>query len=172
MPATSPNQSTTCIAQLQALGDQIRTQRKALKVSSTVTAEAAGVSRVTLHRIEKGEPSVTVGAYGNVLAALGLELQARSVLQDSHPASSQETPPAAPAGWIPARIRLADYPQLRSLAWHVQGIDTLTPTEALDIYERNARHLDAQAMSAHEQDLLASLRLAFSRVVTEDRQGG
>ena len=103
MPATSPNQSTTCIAQLQALGARIRAQRKALKVSSTVTAEAAGVSRVTLHRIEKGEPSVTLGAYGNVLAALGLELQARSALQDNHATSSQETPPAAPAGWTRPR---------------------------------------------------------------------
>jgi len=36
-------------------------KRKALRVSATVAAEAAGMSRVTLHRIEKGEPSVTMG---------------------------------------------------------------------------------------------------------------
>lgn len=34
------------------------------------SAEAAGISRVTLHRIEKGTPSVTVGALMNVLDAL------------------------------------------------------------------------------------------------------
>ena len=57
------------IAQLQALGEQIRGQRTALRLSATVTAEAAGVSRVTLHRIEKGEPSVALGAWGSVMAA-------------------------------------------------------------------------------------------------------
>ena len=41
--------------------------------------------------------------------------------------------------------------------------DRLTPTEALDIYERNARHLDLQAMSADEQALLQALRLALQR---------
>ena len=54
MPSTNPRSSELCVAQLQALGAQIRAQRKALGVSATVIAEAAGVSRVTLHRIEKG----------------------------------------------------------------------------------------------------------------------
>ncbi len=30
------------------------------------------MSRVSVHRIEQGEPSVTMGAYLNVLAALGM----------------------------------------------------------------------------------------------------
>jgi len=148
-----------CAAQLQALGAQIRAQRKALRLSATVTAEAAGVSRVTLHRIEKGEPSVTIGAWCNALAALGMSLQARSAT-GAHADSAQR---ADRVGWIPARVVLADYPQLKSLAWQVHGTDTLTPAEALDIYERNARHLDLQAMSVEEQALLQALRLALSR---------
>ena len=59
------------------LGDEIKTVRKRWQISVSATAEAAGVSRVTLYRIERGEPSVTVGAYANVLAALGLELDIR-----------------------------------------------------------------------------------------------
>ena len=78
MPSKSPATTDICAAQLQALGAQIRSQRKALRLSATVTAEAAGVSRVTLHRIEKGEPSVTIGAWCSAMAALGMELQARS----------------------------------------------------------------------------------------------
>ena len=71
MPSPAPIVPEQCTAQLQALGEQIRAQRKALRLSATVTAEAAGLSRVTLHRIEKGEPSVTMGAWCNAMAALG-----------------------------------------------------------------------------------------------------
>lgn len=156
MPSKAPISVEQCTAQLQVLGEQIRAQRKALRLSATVTAEAAGLSRVTLHRIEKGEPSVTIGAWCNAMAALGMGLQAHT--------GTQTQPAAAPGrtGWIPARVALADYPQLRALAWQVHGTDTLTPAEALGIYERNARHLDLQAMSDDEQALLAALREALS----------
>lgn len=150
------------IAQLQALGAQIRVQRKALRLSATVTAEAAGMSRVTLYRIEKGDASVNMGAWCDALAALGMALQARSVADARAPLASPAQPQDR-TGWIPARVVLADYPQLRALAWQVHGTDTLTPTEALDIYERNARHLDLQAIPANEQALLQALRLALSR---------
>ncbi len=157
MPATSPQPTVPAQAQLQALGEQIRVHRKALGVSAVVAAESAGLSRVTLHRIEKGEPSVTVGAWANVLAALGMTLAANPA---NAPAPTQ---PADLRQWVPARVRLADYPQLKALAWQVHGAEWLTPAEALDIYERNARHLDAGAMPAQEQALLAALRLAFSK---------
>ena len=157
MPSKSPINTDACAAQLQALGAQIRSQRKTLRLSATVTAEAAGVSRVTLHRIEKGEPSVTIGAWCSAMAALGMELQARSGVDAIAAAAAPDR-----TGWIPARVALADYPQLRALAWQVHGTDTLTPVEALGIYERNARHLDLQAMSADEQALLDALRLALS----------
>ncbi|MDR7377196.1 transcriptional regulator with XRE-family HTH domain [Rhodoferax ferrireducens] len=156
MPSKPPTTTDTCTTQLQALGAQIRSQRKALRMNATVTAEAAGLSRVTLHRIEKGEPSVTMGAWCSAMAALGMALQARSGTDTAAQATDR-------TGWIPARVALADYPQLRALAWQVHGTDTLTPMEALDIYERNARHLDLQAMSADEQALLQALRLALSR---------
>ena len=156
MPSPAPLTPEQCSAQLQALGAQIRVQRKALRLSATVTAEAAGLSRVTLHRIEKGEPSVTMGAWCNAMAALGMGLQAVPG------AASGAKPTPDRTGWIPARVPLADYPQLRALAWQVHGTDTLTPAEALGIYERNARHLDMQGMSANELALLQALRLALS----------
>lgn len=158
MPAN--NHTTTGVAtqQLQALGALIRAERKALRVSSTATAEAAGVSRVTLHRLEKGEASVAVGAWANVLAALGLKLTALAAKAAD---ATAHTPPAGE--WIPLHIHLANYPQLKALAWQVHGTDTLTPAEALDIYERNARHLEVKAMPAHEQALLAALRTALAK---------
>lgn len=50
-------------------------------------------------------------------------------------------------------VRLADYPQLRALAWQVHGIDTIKPIEALGIYEGITRHLDMVAMPAAELTL-------------------
>ena len=109
---------------------------------------------MTLHRIEKGGPAVTMGAYLNVMAALGMALGIAS----PNPAADAG---ADMKGWIPARIRLADYPQLKQLAWQVQGTDELTPVEALGIYERNARHLDEAALTPQERNLIEALRLAL-----------
>lgn len=157
MPAPTPPVTEARAAQLQSLGLQIRARRKALGVSAVAAAEAAGISRGTLHRMEKGEPSVSAGARGHVMAALDMASQARLTV----PQPEVEADHEKRKGGVPARIRLADYPQLRSLAWHVHGTDTLTPTEALGIYERNERHMDLQAMSAKEQALLDALRLGL-----------
>lgn len=154
MPKKSPINTDAVNARLQSLGAALRARRKALGVSAVAAAEAAGLSRVTLHRIEKGEPSVTMGAWHSVAAALGTQL----LWQTDGPPHVTATPPA---GWLPVRIALADYPQLKALAWHVQGAQYLSPIEAHGIYERNARHLDMAAMAANERNLLDALRQVF-----------
>jgi transcriptional regulator with XRE-family HTH domain len=167
MPAKTVPTTDQIIARLAALGQQIRAHRKALKVSATTAAEAAGMSRVTLHRIEAGEPSVTIGAYLNAMAAIGLELTAAPPAAQIATVAPHET-----IGWIPTRIRLADYPELKRLAWQVQGTADLTPIEALSIYERNGRHLDARTMEPREQDLLAALRDALAGGVPNSSNPG
>ena len=159
MPKKSPPLNDMTAAKLCSLGAQMAERRKALGVSATVAAEAAGMSRVTLHRIEKGEPSVTMGAWTNAIAALGMQLQ----LQDN---SSVQSMPTERSGWWPVCIALADYPQLKALAWQVQGTDHLTPVEAFDIYERNARHMDMPSMGTHEQALWQALQQAFGKRAT------
>jgi transcriptional regulator with XRE-family HTH domain len=151
MPARPPVITSTTAKKLESLGQRIRVHRKALHVSATVAAEAASMSRVTLHRIEHGEPSVTMGAYLNAIAALGLDF---GIVTTDRRDDNRK-------GWIPARIRLPDYPQLKQLAWQVHGIDELTPVEALGIYERNWRHLDFAVMEPRERDLIDALRLAL-----------
>ena len=155
MPSKISNTADAATQALAAIGLQIRAQRKALKINATVAAEACGISRVTLYRIEHGESSVTMGAYMNALAALGLDLSVVSSTDVA--AKSMEHPPL----WIPARVRLADYPQLKQLAWQVHGTDELTPAEALSIYERNVRHLDIQALEPSERTLIDALRVAL-----------
>lgn len=156
MPAAAPTMSDATAAKLKALGLQIRARRKELAISATAVAEAAGLSRVTLHRIESGAPSVTMAAHLNVIAALGLDLGfiAPAVAAPALPKTDY-------TGWIPARVRIADYPQLRQLAWQVQGLDELTPLEALSIYERNWRHVDVSALDPHEKQLVDALRLGL-----------
>lgn len=167
MPAKPPTALTQSAAQLQALGAQLRARRKALKVSSTAAAEAAGMSRVTLHRIEKGEASVAAGAWANAMAVLGLSLVALDA-KEARSMGEVGIPETELAQWIPVRVRLADYPQLQALAWQVHGTDTLTPVEALGIYERNARHLDMAAMPPKEQALLQALRAGLGGTAVMD----
>jgi hypothetical protein len=63
---------------------------------------------------------------------------------------------------LPLKIRLDDFPALRTLAWQVgEGVDALTPREALGLYERNARHFDEASLVPHEEALLHSLRAVF-----------
>lgn len=156
MPSKSPETTRSIRARLIELGGRVRTRRKSLGLSAVAVAEAAGLSRVTLYRIEHGEPSVTLGAYLNVMAALDLDLQA---VEPGQPSAAGAV--AARPGWIPARIRLDDYPQLQQLAWPVTGTRELTPAEALGIYERNWRHVEAAALEPREQELIDALRLAF-----------
>ena len=156
MPAKLSIIPNNTIEHLIALGQQIRAHRKALRISVTTAAEAAGMSRVTLHRVEKGEPAVTMGAYVNIMTALGLNFELITTVEANKSDCS-----ANREGWIPARIRLADYSQLAQLAWQVQGADTLSPKEAWDIYNRNWRHLDEHALTVNEQQLIDALRIAF-----------
>jgi transcriptional regulator with XRE-family HTH domain len=149
MPALSPATGEIAAAKLRALGEQLRAQRKRLGVSATTAAEAAGMSRVTLHRIERGEPSVTMGAYLNAAAALGLEL---GVVGAPPPQPSRSE-----AAGVPAHIHLADYPQLERLAWPFQGASEITPAEALSLYERNWRHIEQGELAPHERALIQQL---------------
>ena len=158
MPAKTPAITDLVAGKLRVLGEQIRGRRKALAISATVAAEAAGMSRVTLHRVEHGEPSVTIGAYLNAMAALGLDF---GILAPPHAASINTG--GRRKRWIPARVRIADYPQLKQLAWQIHGTDELTPGEALGIYERNWRHLDLAALEPAERDLVDALRLALGQ---------
>jgi transcriptional regulator with XRE-family HTH domain len=134
----------------------VRRQRKALKVSAGAAAAAAGMSRQTLNRIERGEPSVTMGAYVNALQALGLQLEARGVPVAPEPA----TAPRPKSGVKVDSVRVSDYPQLQLLAWHLSGAkgDLSVPgAQALALYERNWRHLEQATLIQRERDLIEAL---------------
>lgn len=58
---------------LKNMGENIRMARISRGFSVSLLSEQAGVSRKLLYQIEKGLPSVSVGAILSVLVELGLE---------------------------------------------------------------------------------------------------
>lgn len=58
---------------LQQMGENIKLARKRRKLTSVQVAERAAINRSTLVEIEKGNPSVSMGAYFNTLRVLGLQ---------------------------------------------------------------------------------------------------
>ena len=58
---------------LDQLGENIRLARKRRKLTTVQVSERANINRSTLYQIEKGNPSVSMGAYFNVLRVLGLQ---------------------------------------------------------------------------------------------------
>lgn len=61
-------------------------------------------------------------------------------------------------------VRLADYPQLRDLAWN--RADELIPAkEAFQLYERNWRFIEPARLDARERALIERLKAEFGRGV-------
>lgn len=57
---------------LRKLGDDIRDARRRRRIPVALLAERASISRMTLNKIEKGDPGVSLGNYGTVLFSLGM----------------------------------------------------------------------------------------------------
>ena len=58
---------------LKQMGENIKLARKRRKLTTSQVTERANIARSTLYLIEKGKPSVALGAYFNVMRVLGLQ---------------------------------------------------------------------------------------------------
>jgi transcriptional regulator with XRE-family HTH domain len=63
-----PNMAKT----LSIMGEQIRLARLRRNITVDTVVNRSGVSRATVWKIEKGDPSVSIGAYTRVLNAIGM----------------------------------------------------------------------------------------------------
>ena len=59
--------------QLQLMGEQIMLARKRRHLSMQDVADRATVTRLTVSKVEHGDPTVSMGIYARVLCALNLE---------------------------------------------------------------------------------------------------
>src|SRR5687768_958308 len=176
MPAKPTPLPDTQARLLAECGERLRKARLRRRLSAETAAAGAGVSRMTLHRAERGEPAVTIGTFIKLMGVLGLagdvallarDDRAGRLLQDDQLPRRRSTAPRTrrrPARH--ARIRLRDFAQLRQIAWQLDpGVVELGPEEAFALYERNWRHVDRDAMDAAERALLADLTATVGKGV-------
>ena len=59
--------------ELELMGEQIKLARKRRRLSLAMIAERAQCTQLTVMRVEKGSPTVSIGIYARILYALGLD---------------------------------------------------------------------------------------------------
>jgi len=57
---------------LTKIGSNIKEARIKRRISTVLMSQKTGISRITLAKIEKGNPYVSIGAYVNIIFILGM----------------------------------------------------------------------------------------------------
>jgi transcriptional regulator with XRE-family HTH domain len=82
MPSPSPILYPRQAKLLTELGERLRAARLRRRYPASLVAERADISRQTLTKVERGDPSVTLGTYMRVLVVVGLERDLALVAKD------------------------------------------------------------------------------------------
>ncbi len=72
------------ISALRKLGEDINHARRRRRVPLALMAQRAGLSRSTIGKVEKGDPSASMGAYAAVLFVLGMDKRLRDLVDSMH----------------------------------------------------------------------------------------
>jgi hypothetical protein len=87
---------------LRKLGHDIRDARRRRRIPVAIMAERASISRMTLNKVEKGDPRVSAGTYATVLFTLGMSDRFGDVADPRHDTVGRELEEEH----LPERIRL------------------------------------------------------------------
>lgn len=101
---------------LAKLGADIRSARIRRRITTTLMAERAFITRTTLSKVEKGDPSVSLGIYATVMFVLGLA----SRLDDLADVRGDELGLRLEEQRLPKRVR-RPAPQTKTTAKHPTG---------------------------------------------------
>ena len=88
---------------IRKLGHDIRDARRRRRIPATILAERASIRRTTLHKVEQGDPGVSLGIYATVLFVLGMIDRLAGLADPKHDSVGQELEEEH----LPERIRLA-----------------------------------------------------------------
>lgn len=69
---------------LRKMGQDINDARRRRRITMELMAERAGLSRATLGKIEKGDPTTSMGGYASVLFVLGMEGSLSGLADSAH----------------------------------------------------------------------------------------
>lgn len=72
------------IKALRKLGQDINDARRRRRITAQLMAQRAGLSRSTIGKIEKGDPTTSMGSYGAVLFVLGMEKRLSDLADSIH----------------------------------------------------------------------------------------
>lgn len=89
------------IKALHKIGKDINDARRRRRITSKLMAERAGLSRATVGKIEKGDPSTSIGGYASVLFVLGMIDQLSDLMDASHDLTGRQLD----AEKLPKRVR-------------------------------------------------------------------
>jgi hypothetical protein len=103
MRRLSPKTPLPVIRALRKLGQDIRDARRRRRVPVAILAERASIGRMTLNRIEKGDPAASLGNYAAVLFSLGMVDRLADVADPRHDAVGLQLEEER----LPQRIRLS-----------------------------------------------------------------
>jgi hypothetical protein len=88
---------------LRKLGHDIRDARRRRRIPVAILAQRASISRMTLNKVEKGDPGVSLGTYATVLFVLGMADRLADVADPRHDTVGLELEEER----LPERIRLS-----------------------------------------------------------------
>lgn len=72
------------IKALRKLGQDIHDARRRRRITMELMAKRSGLSRSTIGKIEKGDPTTSMGGYGAVLFVLGMEKRLSDLVDGVH----------------------------------------------------------------------------------------
>lgn len=84
------------------MGSEIRDARRRRRVTIKLMAERAGVSEKTIGKIERGDPTTSMGGYASTLFVLGMTNRLADVADPSHDLTGRELDEEK----LPQRVRL------------------------------------------------------------------
>lgn len=95
---------------MAGLGENLKKARLRRAYSAETIAQRAGITRKTLHRVERGDPAVALGIYARVLQALRLENDLATIAVDDELGRKLQDANLGPNRRAPKRPGRADTP--------------------------------------------------------------